>query len=509
MRLILAIAVCKILYFIGNLTGRGSSLPGKAALLVCPGILGRIRLPETMIAVTGSNGKTSTTEMIARALKANGISVGWNHEGANQLEGVATLLLRLASFSGSVKRGAVVFECDERYARRIFEAVKPSAIVVTNLCRDQLTRNGHHEFIQNCVGAAIEAAGEGTTLVLNADDPYVTALAGRVSTDGGLQPREHSQTARELRFFGVSKAYADSEEQRAASRGASRAAQHGSKPVIPPLSGYGVYDDGAFCPVCKDRMNYDYRVAAHMGAYRCGACGHERPAPDIEASGPDPETGDVTLVFSCSGALCGGASSGGASAGGAATGGAATGAIKTRLAFPSLTGVYNLAAATAAATTAGVSAEDAARALSGYELKGGRALALIVGASEGTLLISKHENSLSYNQSLAWVVGSRRPCAVVIMVDSISRKYYTSETSWLWDVNFDILADEAVQSVVLTGRYVNELAARFAMSAVDPGKIVCAADPAGLRAEIINGGAGCFYALTCFSDKAKLLKALM
>ena len=60
MRRMLAIVVCKLLRFAGKLLGRGSSLPGQFALKVCPDVLGRVKLPSHIIAVTGSNGKTST-----------------------------------------------------------------------------------------------------------------------------------------------------------------------------------------------------------------------------------------------------------------------------------------------------------------------------------------------------------------------------------------------------------------------------------------------------------------
>jgi len=123
------------------------------------------------------------------------------------------------------------------------------------------------------------------------------------------------------------------------------------------------------------------------------------------------------------------------------------------------------------------------------------------------LLISKHENSLSYNQSLSWVAGRRKPCTAIIVVDSISRKYYTSETSWLWDIDFDILAEDNVSHVVLSGRYVNELMARFALTAVDPGKITCVADPEKLRDHVEQSSTGEIFLITCFADKAKIIRA--
>ena len=78
MRKFLAIFVCRMLTWIGKIVGKGTSLPGKYALKVCPDILRRIRKPKTIIAVTGSNGKTSTVEMIAAVLKANGKTVAYN-----------------------------------------------------------------------------------------------------------------------------------------------------------------------------------------------------------------------------------------------------------------------------------------------------------------------------------------------------------------------------------------------------------------------------------------------
>ena len=68
MKTAITILICRLLRFAGSLLGRGSSLPGEIALKLCPDILSRVRLPRTVIAVTGSNGKTSTVEMIAHIL---------------------------------------------------------------------------------------------------------------------------------------------------------------------------------------------------------------------------------------------------------------------------------------------------------------------------------------------------------------------------------------------------------------------------------------------------------
>ena len=114
---LIAILASKILSLVGKLIGKGTSLPGKIALKLCPNILSQLHLPEYVIAVTGSNGKTSTVEMIANILTAAGKKVVYNKEGSNQIEGVTTLLLNNAGLSGKVRGDVVLLESDERYAR--------------------------------------------------------------------------------------------------------------------------------------------------------------------------------------------------------------------------------------------------------------------------------------------------------------------------------------------------------------------------------------------------------
>jgi len=237
-----------------------------------------------------------------------------------------------------------------------------------------------------------------------------------------------------------------------------------------------MYDDTAFCPVCKERMAYAYRIAGHYGSYSCAACGLVRSEPQVEAA--IGEGG--SLVFGDG--------------------------VKMNMKFPGVTSAYNFCAAVATAKASGVAVSDSVRALDGYELTGGRTLRLALNGREGLLLVAKHENSFAYDRSLSWIVERQKSCTVLVLVDAISRKYYTSETSWLWDIDFDILADENVKNIVLAGRYVSELAARFAATATDQTKIGYVDVLSGLRDYIEKNTAGDLYAVTCFSDKAKLLK---
>ncbi len=433
MRTFLAIVLCKLGRFAGKLVGKGSSLPGKLALKVCPDILSRVRLPAHIIAVTGSNGKTSTVEMIAAILRADGKNVIYNQEGSNQIEGVTTLILTHATLGGRVRADVLLLESDERYARYSFRYFHPTEFVITNLYRDQLTRNGHPEWVYDAILPAIHPE---TELILNADDPLSSCFA-----------RGHEKVI----WFGLDRCSFD---------------------VDAPT---GAYHDGACCPVCRGPMEYGYVHYNHIGAYRCPKCGHQKPATDCTATAVDLEKGRLTI----------------------------DGAVTVDLAFRSIYNVYNILAAYAVCRRTGASPETCAGVLSRYLLKNGRMQTFRLGGRHGTLLTSKHENSIAYDTNLRYIAASGEPCTVLVIVDAVSRKYFTSETSWLWDIDFDQLNAPHVREIVLSGRYCSDLAERFSYTELKNWRVQ--PDIAEAAEELKAAGDGELYVVTCFSDRDKLL----
>ena len=122
--------------------------------------------------------------MIAAVLRADGKTVVYNEEGSNQIEGVTTLILCNSTLGGKMTADVLLLESDERYARRSFRWFHPTHFVITNLYRDQLTRNGSPEWVYDAI---LPALHPDTTLVLNADDPLVSCFArgrGRVQCNG-------------------------------------------------------------------------------------------------------------------------------------------------------------------------------------------------------------------------------------------------------------------------------------------------------------------------------------
>ena len=433
MRKFFAILACKLLRFVGKLVGKGSSLPGKYALKLCPDILGQLKLPQHIIAVTGSNGKTSTVEMIAAILRADGKQVIYNAEGSNQIEGVTTSILSQATLGGKVNADVLLLESDERYARHSFRYFHPTAFVITNLYRDQLTRNGHPEWVYDAI---LPALHPDTRLVLNADDPLSSCFGrGRDNTV----------------WFGMDRCSFSADEPT------------------------GVYRDGAFCPLCHAPMVYDYAHYNHIGAYRCTACDHAKPDTDYTATAVDLDAGRLVI----------------------------DGTVDIQLAFRSIYNVCNILAAYAVCRECGVAAETAAGVINNYVLKNGRMQTFRLGGHHGTLLTSKHENSVAYDTNLRYVAAAGKPCSVLVIVDAVSRKYFTSETSWLWDIDFDLLSAPHVKQVILSGRYCNDLAARFSFSRVPNWTVV--PEIAAAAQMLKESGQEEVFVVTCFSDRDKLL----
>lgn len=435
MKKFLTILITKLLRFAGKLIGRGSSKPGQVALKLCPDILSRMELPKYIIAVTGSNGKTSTVEMIAHILTQNGLTVAWNKEGSNQIEGVTTLVLGSATLGGKVKADILLIESDERFARYTFKYIRPTHYVITNLYRDQLTRNGHPEWVYDALADSIT---DGTQLILNADDPLVSAFG---------QGRE------DVIWFGADKLSTDTDEL------------------------VSVYNDGAYCPICKAPMVYSTHHYNHIGHYRCTACGYHRHDTQYTITSVDMDKGEMTI----------------------------DGTHTITLALKSLYNIYNILSAYTVASIVGVDGAKIAADMNHYVLKNGRVITFSLGSRRGTMLTSKHENSISYDQSIRVAAAYKEGCDVLIIVDAVSRKYFTSDVSWLYDIDFEMLGSDNIHQIVLAGKYVNDLAVRFSYTDI-PSERIKLFESIDEAADYLNSDRSEYiYVITCFSDKGKFL----
>lgn len=252
--LLLAKAVTCLIRLLGK--GKGSSLPGLIALKIYPGLIseGASRVRLGIILVTGTNGKTTTNNMIARLLEGSGKRVLINREGANLLTGVAAAITREMDVFGRLHCDYACLEVDEAAFPLVAARVRPKYVVVTNFFRDQLDRYGELDRTVSLVRDTLKKM-EGTKLVLNADDPLVAQM-GRST---GLQSV----------FYGVAE-HDDTQRRGSAAR------------------------EAKFCPFCGRELAYRYYQYSQLGNYKCPECGFSRPEPDIEGVSPMSEGTSTT-----------------------------------------------------------------------------------------------------------------------------------------------------------------------------------------------------------------------
>lgn len=230
----------------------GTHMPGVLAMKICPDFLGRMDKPKTIIGITGTNGKTTTANMINDILADNGYSPVNNRAGSNILGGVATTLISAINLRGKTVKDLAVLELDERSSRLIYPYVHPTYLLCTNLFRDSYKRNAHSEFIFDILDKHIPKQ---TKLVLNADDLVSARLA----------------KGNDRVYFGIEKQ--DNEV----------------------LNENTIIIDTPLCPECGSRLEYDFRRYHHIGSAHCTKCGFRSPKADYDVTKVNESTGRITM----------------------------------------------------------------------------------------------------------------------------------------------------------------------------------------------------------------------
>ena len=171
-------AIGKAVRKVARLRGGGTAFPGKVVERIDPGFMARTlaQLPYGVVLVSGTNGKTTTTRIVASLLEGMGLRVFTNPTGSNFTRGVVSALLDKVSVGGRLDADIAVLELDEAYAVHFVQRVRPRYTLLLNVMRDQLDRFGEIDNTARLLGKA--AAATTGTLVLNREDPRVAALAG-------------------------------------------------------------------------------------------------------------------------------------------------------------------------------------------------------------------------------------------------------------------------------------------------------------------------------------------
>ncbi|GAA2182152.1 Mur ligase family protein [Leucobacter tardus] len=180
MRDLLSAGIGKAVRQVARLRGGGSALPGLVVDKIDPGFLARVlgRLPHGVVAVSGTNGKTTTTKMIVEILEAQGLRVFTNRTGSNFSRGVIAAAVQESTLAGRLQADIAVLELDEAHAMYFIDRVQPRHTLLLNVLRDQLDRFGEIDATAQLLRRIAEATTEG--VVVNREDPLLEAIGERL-----------------------------------------------------------------------------------------------------------------------------------------------------------------------------------------------------------------------------------------------------------------------------------------------------------------------------------------
>jgi len=255
----LAIAAAKLSSSSIKLSGVGmaSSLPGKIACALDSQLLPHLtnQLSQGCIALSGTNGKSTTSGLLASIMRTSGYKIIHNRQGANLIAGITASVVESADLNGRVKADLGIFEVDEAALPLLTKQVVCKTVVVTNLFRDQLDRYGELDKTASLITAGIKA--NNSAAVLNADDANVCNLP----------------CPGEKLYYGL-------------------------KDIDTSLIEDNIIKEVSYCPQCGKEITYESN--GHIDQkWHCTECSYSRPELDVFADNIEllPASSKFTLNY--------------------------------------------------------------------------------------------------------------------------------------------------------------------------------------------------------------------
>ncbi len=367
--------------------GRGGSFPGTLALRMDPDFIARFQMPEIVILVTGTNGKTTTQNLIAQSLRAAGLKVINNARGDNLNVGIASLLAANSDMHYRIKADAAVIEVDELTLYRQFSHLHPTALVVTNFFRDQLDRAGEMEtIIRKIMAVTKDFTGD---LILNGNDPNVLRIGLNAE-----KARKH--------YFAVDRCSISQQQTNEAS-------------------------EGKFCPVCGNRLHYEYYQYSHIGKFWCEYDGFGKVPYDIEVTDIDFQHGTFT-----------------------ADGNSYKSFVNT------IYGVYNCAAVLTALKVYHIDPACANKVFGSFVMKEGRNELFKLSKP---CIINLAKNPTGTNEVLKYILSRPGDKNILILLNDNDQDGH--DVSWIWDAHFERLNVPEVKMIVCSGTRAYDMALRL------------------------------------------------
>ena len=414
-RFFIALWAAKFIDFIFKLRGKEftSDTPGIFAYKLCPDFLSRVKKPELVISITGTNGKTTSSTFICDMLKSQGKKVSFNPGGYNLEAGYCLNLMRGVNIFNKCKIDASVLETDELTMAGTIDQVVPNYIFVTNISKDSLRRNGHPDYIFSKIEKCIDNLGARTTLILNANDPISSALG---------------ENAGCKRIF-------------------YRMNDCGLKPVE------NIAPDITVCPHCNGKIEYDYRFYRHIGSFHCTSCDYASADAEFFADRVDLEGREISITE--------------------ADGTKET----YPLVSSSIFNAFNVLNAVTMFRILGISNKDIKEFFATQKITDTRETSVFYEGVEYLTYAAKAQNVSAASIVFEYVGKEPVEKVLVFCLDELQDKYHPTETlTWLYETDYEALKSPYIKQIVVAGHMFLNHKLRLLLAGVDPNIIVCTED---------------------------------
>lgn len=390
----------------------GTNLPGRIAKKIDPKILTKLSKDLTIVIVTGTNGKTTTTKMIGQILEDAGIKFFTNKSGANIQSGIIATFAEYVGIKNKHGYTHALIECDEAAFRQISTLIKADYAVVTNIFRDQLDRFGEVSNTLNAIKTAVKNQPK-AKLCLNAD----CSLTSSIVT---------AKTKNEVLWFGT------------------------TGPLYKKTA--NELSDATYCINCQHPYQYHYKTFAHLGDFYCKECGYKRQEPDIKLSKiikADLESSTFTVD--------------------------STTKIDLKINLPGAYNIYNALAALAFARAAGIDDEIAKKSLEQTSASFGRTENIMMKNTPLKMLLVKNPAGFNQVINLV-INNPKKSQAIFALNDRIADGTDISWIWDVDFETLAKESGKQFENIYLTGIRADELAMRFEYAGFDMKKVTVVKD---------------------------------
>ncbi|MFE8095198.1 MurT ligase domain-containing protein [Bacillus toyonensis] len=397
-----------MLFYIGLLVGKlagysskklgfnGSNIPGKILNYLYKNALQKLaKQVETVVLITGTNGKTTTCNLVSSIFKSNNSEYISNIEGSNLLEGITSAFIKKSNICGKIQGVKVaVLEVDELTMTEVLNQIQPQLIVVTNIFRDQLDRYGEINTLISKLQTAIHSSE--AYLLLNGDDPY---------------SRHFTKQKNKTMYFGLKKNVGDFHKSN--------------------------IRDAVYC-FCGRLLKYTSTHYGHLGKYYC-PCSINSPVLDVEVTSIQSQN-NLTIT------------------------------IQNQTYTSNLKGeynAYNMLTAIKTGEFLGFSYEQIHNGLNEYHSSNGRMQQFLIAKNIYHLNLAKNPQGM--NCTIDYCRQNKNITQYVFILNDLIAD--GKDISWIWDVDYEILANSNVNHIICAGTRAYDLAVRLKYAGISVDRI--------------------------------------